>query len=50
MIMDILIKNHMKKKEKKEDIIKNQINIIIVIYYQKLLQIKIMIINTMVIL
>jgi hypothetical protein len=50
MIMDILIKNHMKKKEKKEDIIKNQINIIIVIFYQKLLQIKTLIINTMVIL
>ncbi len=50
MIMDILIKNYMKKKEKKEDIIKNQINIIIVIFYQKLLQIKTLIINTMVIL
>ena len=50
MIMDILIKNYMKKKEKKEDIIKNLINIMVMIIYQKLLQIKIMIINTMVIL
>ena len=50
MIVDTLIKNHMKKKEKKEDIIKNLINIMVMIIYQKLLQIKIMIINTMVIL
>jgi hypothetical protein len=50
MIVDTLIKNHMNKKEKKEDIIKNLINIMVMIIYQKLLQIKIMIINTMVIL
>ncbi len=52
MIMDMFIKDHMKKKEKKENIvIKDHINIIIMILYQKLFQgIKIMKINIVVIL
>ena len=52
MIMDMFIKDHMKKKEKKENIvIKDHINIIIMILYQKLFQgIKTMKINIVVIL
>ena len=52
MIMDMFIKDNMKKKEKKENIvIKDHINIIIMILYQKLFQgIKTMKINIVVIL
>jgi hypothetical protein len=52
MIMDMFIKDHMKKKEKKENIvIKDHINIIIMILCQKLFQgIKTMKINIVVIL
>ena len=52
MIMDMFIKDHMKKKEKKKNIvIKDHINIIIMILYQKLFQgIKTMKINIVVIL